>query len=146
MQTLKTIKSKVKLWQELKKRIDDFSELLDIAAGEEDVYTLHKEKDYLDKELQNLEITILLSGKFDANAAIVDINAGAGGTEACDWAGMLFRMYGRWAERRGYKVKVVDVWEEEGKGLLKRGFWKFLRKRSPLRTGHRNLWKKRRFN
>jgi len=116
---LKRLKAKLKLWQELRDRAGDFAELVEIAEGESDHNDLIKESNYLERRLRQLELEILLKGKFDINSAIIDINAGAGGTEACDWAGMLFRMYSRWAEKRGYGVKVVDVWEEEGKGLLK---------------------------
>jgi peptide chain release factor 2 len=61
-----------------------------------------------------LTVMVLLSGEVDANGAFLNIHAGAGGTEACDWANMLYRMYSRWAERKGYKIEVVDILEADG--------------------------------
>ena len=68
-------------------------------------------------EVDELEIASFLTGSLDKSNAIVSIKAGAGGTEACDWADMLFRMYTRWAEERGYKVEVDDVQDGEGAGI-----------------------------
>ncbi len=70
-------------------------------------------------ELDRLEITSFLTGQFDANNAILSIQAGAGGTESCDWADMLFRMYTRWAERRGYAVEIQDVQAGDQAGITK---------------------------
>jgi peptide chain release factor 2 len=69
------------------------------------------------KELDALELKILLSGPHDKNNCILSINAGAGGTEACDWAEMLVRMYQRWAESRGWEVELTDVLPGEGAGI-----------------------------
>jgi len=70
-------------------------------------------------ELDRLEIASFLTGQFDSNNAILSIQAGAGGTESCDWADMLFRMYNRWAERRGYDVQVQDVQAGDQAGITK---------------------------
>jgi peptide chain release factor 2 len=70
-------------------------------------------------ELDRLEIASFLTGQFDRNNAILSIQAGAGGTESCDWADMLFRMYNRWAERRGYDVQVQDVQAGDQAGITK---------------------------
>ncbi len=70
-------------------------------------------------ELDRLEIASFLTGQFDGNNAILSIQAGAGGTESCDWADMLFRMYNRWAERRGFKVEVQDVQAGDQAGITK---------------------------
>jgi peptide chain release factor 2 len=70
-------------------------------------------------ELDKLEIASFLTGQFDRNNAILSIQAGAGGTESCDWADMLFRMYNRWAERRGYDVQVQDVQAGDQAGITK---------------------------
>lgn len=92
--------------------IADFYELLKEEANEE----LEKEADatalaFL-KDLDKFEIQTLLSGEHDPRNALVEINAGAGGSEACDWASILFRMYMRWAEERGYKLEILS--ETEG--------------------------------
>jgi peptide chain release factor 2 len=68
----------------------------------------------IQQRFDKLTVMELLSGEVDRNGAFLNIHAGAGGTEACDWANMLLRMYSRWAERRGYKVEVVDMLESEG--------------------------------
>ncbi|MDR2844473.1 MAG: peptide chain release factor 2 [Puniceicoccales bacterium] len=68
-------------------------------------------------EVDSLEITSFLTGPHDKANAIVSIKAGAGGTEACDWANMLFRLYTRWAEKRGYNVQIEDVQDGEGAGI-----------------------------
>jgi len=70
-------------------------------------------------ELDRLEIASFLTGQFDSNNAILSIQAGAGGTESCDWADMLFRMYNRWAERRGFDVQVQDVQAGDQAGITK---------------------------
>jgi len=69
------------------------------------------------KELEDFELKMLLSGEFDKNNAFVTIHAGAGGTESCDWADMLFRMYQRWIERNGFKTQIVDIQEGDEAGI-----------------------------
>jgi peptide chain release factor 2 len=94
--------------------VDDAAVLFEFAV--EDEASLNELKGMLDKlaaEVEESETEMLLSGPNDARDAIVTINAGAGGTDAQDWAGMLLRMYLRWAERRGFKTEVVD--EQPGK-------------------------------
>ncbi|MBX7158402.1 MAG: peptide chain release factor 2 [Verrucomicrobiae bacterium] len=76
-----------------------------------------QEKDLLIKNLNELELNFLLGGSHDRLNAICSLNAGAGGTESCDWANMLFRMYQRWAECRGFKVEVTDLIPGEGAGI-----------------------------
>ncbi|HNS44617.1 MAG TPA: peptide chain release factor 2 [Alphaproteobacteria bacterium] len=71
----------------------------------------------LAKEAHKLQLQSLLSGEADGNDAYLEVNAGAGGTEACDWAGMLLRMYVRWAEQHGYKVSYLDETEGDGAGI-----------------------------
>src|ERR1035438_4599283 len=70
-------------------------------------------------ELDRLEIASFLTGQFDGNNAILSLQAGAGGTESCDWADMLFRMYNRWAERRGFTVEIQDVQAGDQAGITK---------------------------
>ena len=73
----------------------------------------------LAEELDRLEIASFLTGQFDGNNAILSLQAGAGGTESCDWAEMLLRMYTRWAERRGFEVEVQDVQSGDQAGITK---------------------------
>ena len=72
-----------------------------------DVYK-RQELEAFAAKLDSMTIKTLLSGEYDRNNAILKLNAGAGGTESCDWAGMLYRMYTRWAERHGFTVEVLD--------------------------------------
>ncbi len=104
----------------LTREADDTAELIALAEAEGDaamvadgVATLRR----LAAEAKRREIESLLSGEADGNDAFVEINAGAGGTEAQDWAEMLMRMYTRWAEQRGYKVQVIEESEGEQAGL-----------------------------
>lgn len=71
----------------------------------------------IEKEAGKLQLLSLLSGEADGNDAYLEINAGAGGTESCDWASMLLRMYTRWAEQHGYKVSLLDETEGDGAGI-----------------------------
>jgi peptide chain release factor 2 len=107
------------------KKIDDVGvmvELVDAASpGEQETYARELDQTVagLGGELDKIEVTSFLSGQFDRNNAILSIQAGAGGTESCDWADMLFRMYNRWAERRGYAVEVQDVQAGDQAGITK---------------------------
>ena len=69
------------------------------------------------EELDELRISTLLSGEYDKDNAILKLNAGAGGTESCDWCGMLYRMYTRWAEKKGFSVEVLDYLDGEEAGI-----------------------------
>ena len=71
----------------------------------------------LEKKVSSLEFEVLLSGEYDHNNCILEIHSGAGGTEACDWANMLYRMYERWCTGKGYKVEVLDILEGEEAGI-----------------------------
>ena len=105
-------------WKELIEQIDEMEELLDIYAEEDDN---PEEEQQIDQQIvdllevyQQLKIKTLLSGKFDKNDCFLTIHAGAGGTEASDWANMLMRMYLRYCERNGYKSQILDLQEDEG--------------------------------
>lgn len=83
-----------------------------ITNDEETKALLEEEIESINKEIDNLEIKLLLNGEYDENDAILEIHAGAGGTEACDWANMLKRMYTRWCEQKKYTYEIID--EQEG--------------------------------
>jgi len=89
------------------------------AEQESNARELHATVEALVTEMDKLEITAFLSGQFDRNNAILSIQAGAGGTESCDWADMLLRMYSRWAERRGFAIEVQDVQVGDQAGITK---------------------------
>ena len=109
----------------LQKKIEDaivMIELVKMAPADQQethVRELDETVEALGIELDRLEIASFLSGQFDRNNAILAIQAGAGGTESCDWADMLFRMYSRWAERRGFTVEVQDVQVGDQAGITK---------------------------
>ncbi len=118
MKELRYLNSCVSPFKESLKKLEDVRELLELSKDEPDFLTqLSQEIDSLDKDVSRLELNALLSGQFDRNNAILSINAGAGGTESCDWASMLLRMYTRWAENKGYNVKMVDMLPGEEAGI-----------------------------
>ncbi|MCK4945735.1 MAG: PCRF domain-containing protein, partial [Alphaproteobacteria bacterium] len=81
-----------------------------VAEAEKNIFTLKS-------EVARRGLANLLSGELDANDAYLQVNAGAGGTEACDWAGMIFRMYMRWAEEKGYRIFLMDKQDGEVAGI-----------------------------
>ncbi len=107
------------------KKVDDVGVMVELVetagAGEQDAYAseLSDQVTAMVKELDQLEIASFLTGQFDRNNAIFSIQSGAGGTESNDWADMLFRMYNRWAERRGFQVEVQDVQVGDQAGITK---------------------------
>ena len=107
--------------RELTAAVEDAVILLEIAEEEEEpddsLRELSGELDRVIAQLDDLELKRMLGGPNDKRNAILSINAGAGGTEACDWADMLFRMYQRWAEDRGFRVEVLDLLPGEGAGI-----------------------------
>ena len=105
------IKKKVLPLEELERRAEDFDVLLEIAKEAGDTTSwqeVAKEYEEFDKAIGAFELDQLLSGPFDRGNAFLTIHSGAGGTEACDWADMLLRMYSRYAEKRGYRVDTID--------------------------------------
>ena len=106
--------------EELGRELGDLRALWEMALEESDESLgaeIESSLQRLRKELQDFELTVVLSGDHDRKNAILSIHAGAGGTESQDWAQMLLRMYTRWTERRGYKVEVVDLLPGDEAGL-----------------------------
>lgn len=105
------------------KRLEDLAAFVELAEeSEEDeglAAELKSEAEAMFAELERVEIESFLSGKLDSCNAIVTVHAGAGGTESCDWAEMLLRMYTRWAERRGWKCEIQDITDGEEAGVSK---------------------------
>lgn len=115
---LKKLKAQTGPYQELQKELKETEDFLEILGEEEADSLRHLEAD-LDKfaaKLEHLEFQKLLGGPADRNSAILSINAGAGGTESCDWVAMLLRMYTRWSQDQRYRVEMIDrlVGEEAG--------------------------------
>ncbi len=114
------IAAKLDCFQTLKQDIEDSDVLLEMALEESDAETLSDIEPQLkeiDARIEKFSLSLMLDGENDANNAIVAINAGAGGTEAQDWAEMLFRMYARWVERRGYKSDIIDFQPGDEAGI-----------------------------
>ncbi len=106
------LKTEVEGHAELVQRVQDLRDYLDLAMEEKDAGLageIEKQYDELVKEVEKREILLLLSDKYDICNAIITFHAGAGGTEAQDWAQMLIRMYTRWAERNGYGITLMDL-------------------------------------
>jgi peptide chain release factor 2 len=112
----------------LKRKLEDartMAELLDEAGEADDspeAKELEASVDHMHEEIDDIEVRSFLSGPRDASNAIVSIHAGAGGTESCDWAEMLFRLYTRWAEGRGFEVEVQDLQAGDEAGLSRATF------------------------
>ena len=119
IEKLKSLKKIVDPWHKCHQSVSDFGELLSLLDEnqEESFREMSREITAIEKEVENLEFQRLLSDPLDSHDAIVSINAGAGGTESCDWASMLYRMYVRWAEQHGYKVESVDMMPGEEAGI-----------------------------
>lgn len=120
MQQLSACKEEVERWDSLLGRVRDTLTLLEIAAEEEDEAVLQElagEAEQIETDWEKREFELMLSGKHDRGGAILAIHAGAGGTEAQDWAQMLLRMFTRWAEARGYQTELLDQLDGEEAGI-----------------------------
>ena len=120
MKELKNMKDTVEEYRKLETQYEDILTLIEMGYEENDeslVAEIRAELDEFESELDELRIGTLLSGEYDKNNAILKLNAGAGGTESCDWCGMLYRMYTRWAERKGFSVEVLDYLDGDEAGI-----------------------------
>lgn len=110
-QEAKIIKDKIDSYKNLENRLEDIEVLIELTSLEEDE-NMKKETiteiELLTKDLEKLRIEIMLSGEYDRDNAILNLHAGAGGTDAQDWTEMLLRMYTRWCTDKGYKVETID--------------------------------------
>lgn len=120
MKELKNLKDLVGVCDGLTSQYEDIETLIEMGYETEDADIIPETRQELDvfiEKLETLRISTLLSGEYDKNNAILKLNAGAGGTESCDWAGMLYRMYTRWAEKKGYSIEVLDYLEGDEAGI-----------------------------
>lgn len=119
-QKLKHNTAKIEQFLSLKQQVEDLEVLADMILEEDDESHLPELKNTIDEVgemLDDARIVALLSGEFDKNNAIISIHAGAGGTEAQDWADMLYRMYTRWIESHGYNLTVLDILTDTEAGI-----------------------------
>ena len=120
MQKIGSLKAKVQSYEDLKNDFDDALVMIELADEEEDDMLLddcRASVEDIEKRIESLTLSTLLSGEFDDKNAILTFHAGAGGTEAQDWAEMLYRMYNRWAERHEFKVELLDYLDGDEAGL-----------------------------
>lgn len=120
MKELKNMKDTVEDFRKLETQYDDILTLIEMGYEEEDASLIPEIRSELDEftgELDGLRVGILLSGEYDKNNAILKLNAGAGGTESCDWCSMLYRMYTRWVERKGFSLEVLDYLDGDEAGI-----------------------------
>ncbi len=120
MKELKQLKDIVDQCNGLKSQYEDIETLIEMGYEAEDVEMIpeiREELDHFIETFENLRLSTLLSEEYDKCNAILKLNAGAGGTESCDWAGMLYRMYTRWAERKGFSIDVLDFLDGDEAGI-----------------------------
>lgn len=123
MKELKNLKDTVDTYNGLETQYQDMMELIQMGYEEEPeeaemlIPDIRAELDSFVKTFEDIRIGTLLSEEYDRCNAILKLNAGAGGTESCDWANMLYRMYTRWAERKGYEIEVLDFLDGDEAGI-----------------------------
>lgn len=123
MKELKNLKDTVELYHHLEVQKEDIETLIEMGyeedpvAAQEMIPDIRSELDDFIRTFEDIRVSTLLSGEYDKCNAILKLNAGAGGTESCDWAGMLYRMYTRWAEHKGFLVEVLDYLDGDEAGI-----------------------------
>ena len=120
MKTLKSLKDDVATYEKLATQFDDIETLIEMGYEENDASLIPEIEEMLNEfvtTFDNIRIKTLLSGEYDGDNAILSLHAGAGGTESRDWAQMLFRMYSKWADSRGYELVVLDSLDGDEAGI-----------------------------
>ncbi len=120
MKELKNLKDTMETMDGLRRQYEDIETLIEMGYEEEDpemAAEIRTELDSFAETFETIRIRTLLSGEYDKNNAILKLNAGAGGTESCDWCSMLYRMYTRWAERKGFGIEVLDYLDGDEAGI-----------------------------
>lgn len=120
MKSLKDLQRTVEEAEGLGRQYQDIMDLIEMANEDGDasaVEDVRSELDDFENHLEDIRLSTLLTGAYDENNAIVSLNAGAGGTESCDWCSMLFRMYSRWADKKGFTVDVMNLVDGDEAGI-----------------------------
>ena len=120
MKELKDMKDDMETYQNLVTQMEDMETMIEMGYEENDPALIPEIQEMLDefqKDFDNIRIKTLLSGEYDSENAIIKLNAGAGGTEACDWCGMLYRMYSRWVDKKGFTLEVLDYLDGDEAGI-----------------------------
>ena len=112
-EVITTLNNEKKVLNDVQTLLNETKDYLDMAKSidsndQDSINWLEKERQNIEKKLEEVETLVLLNGDYDKNDAVLEIHSGAGGTEACDWANMLYRMYSRYAEKKSYKIEVID--------------------------------------
>ena len=121
----KNLKDTVEECHAMEQAYDDIEVMIEMGNEENDqsmIEEVRKELDDLADRIEKVRLRTLLTGEYDANNAILSLNAGAGGTESCDWCGMLYRMYMRWAERKGFTFEELSMVEGDEAGVKSADF------------------------
>ena len=116
----KQLKDEVDTYKALEQEYEDIQVMIQMGNEENDASLVPEVQQMMDefsKTLENMRLKLLLSGEYDHNNAILRLNAGAGGTESCDWCSMLYRMYCRWADQKGFRYEVLDYLDGEEAGI-----------------------------
>ncbi len=132
---LKGVKGALQPWEDFEAKLEDAGVLLELAEEEDDESSLDDVDEQavgLERELGGLEFRAMLSGPLDQKGAFIQIQAGAGGTESCDWAAMLLRMYRHWAEGMGFASKLIDHLDNDEAGIR----WAVLEIQGPYAYGY----------
>lgn len=120
MKEVKGLKDVVESYENLTSQLEDIETLIEMANEEEDkdlVAEVQDSFESFEQDFKKLKISTLLDGEYDKNNAILTLHAGAGGTESCDWVSMLYRMFTRWANKRGFDTKVIDYLDGDEAGI-----------------------------
>ena len=120
MKEVKSLKDDVATYAALSTQYDDIETMIEMGYEENDPEIIPEIQEMLDefqKNFDSIRVKTLLSGEYDSENAIIKLNAGAGGTEACDWCGMLYRMYSRWADKKGFTLEVLDYLDGDEAGV-----------------------------
>lgn len=120
VQFAKNLKDTVQSYKDLETQFEDIGVMIEMGNEENDPSVITEVEEMLrefKEKLESMRINTLLSGEYDSDNAILRLNAGAGGTESCDWCGMLYRMFCRWAEKKGFSLEVLDYLDGEEAGI-----------------------------
>lgn len=120
MKELSTLKEDIEIYNKLQNQKEEIELMIEMGYEENDASVIPDIQEMLDEfitDFENIRVKTLLSGEYDKDNAIVTLHAGAGGTESCDWASMLYRMYTRWAGKKGFETKVIDYLDGDEAGI-----------------------------
>ncbi|MDR1547105.1 MAG: peptide chain release factor 2 [Hungatella sp.] len=120
VQLAKNLKDTVQTYKDLEQQYEDIGVMIEMGNEENDPSLVPEVEEMLNhfkEKLEEMRINTLLAGEYDGHNAILKLNAGAGGTESCDWCGMLYRMFCRWAEKKGFSLEVLDYLDGDEAGI-----------------------------